>query len=576
MSADYSSAVSDFRRARRQAALEQILARLRRRPVDLLPYKEVRDKLKARASKRFELREIPLDAIVGSVGRYADFTRSFLPRQDEDQERWARVELAVTSLAGVPPIEVYQIGDVYFVRDGNHRVSVARQFGATLIQAYVTEIHSRVPLSPEVQPGDLTLKAEYAGFLDRTRLDELRPGADLTLTARGRYPEILEHIEVHRHYMGLEQQREIPYAEAVGHWYDEVYLPVVQVIRQRGILRDFSERTEADLYLWISKHRAALEEGLGWQIDAESAAADLTTHFSPRPRRVVARVGGRILDAVTPDELEDGPSAGRWREERLASRREDCLFSNILVPVSGEEDSWHALDQALQVARREDARVQGLHVLPAETQVRAEEIQILQAKFHRRCEAAGVSGELALERGKVARTICERALWSDLVVVNLAYPPAPQPLARLGSGFRTLIRRCPRPVLAVPQTVSPLNRALLAFDGSPKAEEALFVATYLASRWQTALTVVGTLENSHVTQEATARAQTYLESHGVQATYVRESGPAAEAILRAAQEHESDLILMGGYGHSAVVEIVLGSTVDQVLRESARPTLICR
>ncbi|NIU60739.1 MAG: universal stress protein, partial [Pseudomonas stutzeri] len=225
------------------------------------------------------------------MGRYNDFTRSFLPRQDSDQERWAKVHVAATGLVGLPPIEVYQIGEAYFVLDGNHRVSVARQLGATHIQAYVTEVRTRVPLSPDVQPDDLILKAEYADFLEHTCLDEIRPEADLSVTAPGQYRVLEEHIEVHRYFMGLEQEREIPYEEAVGHWYDEVYLPVVQVIRERGILRDFPGRTETDLYLWLSEHRAALEQALGWEIEPEAAATDLAAQFSPRPQRVVARVG---------------------------------------------------------------------------------------------------------------------------------------------------------------------------------------------------------------------------------------------------------------------------------------------
>ena len=268
------SAVLDFRRARRRAALEQIMARLTGRSAALLSYGEVHRKLKAHGGGRRELKEIPLDAIVGSVGRYADFTRSFLPRQDSDEERWARVKVRVTDLGGLPPIQVYQVGEAYFVGDGNHRVSVARQVGATHIQAYVTEVRTKVPLSPNTQPDDLILKAEYADFLERTHLDELRPEADLSVTVPGQYRTLKEHIEAHRYFMGLEQEQEIPYAEAVGHWHDEVYWPVVQVIRGRGILRDFPGRTETDLYLWVSEHRAELEQKLGWEIDAEAAAAD--------------------------------------------------------------------------------------------------------------------------------------------------------------------------------------------------------------------------------------------------------------------------------------------------------------
>jgi len=573
----FSLAARDFRRARRQAAMQEIVARLTGKSTELLSYEDVCQKLKARRSGVARgLKDIPLDAIVGSVGRYADFTRSFLPRRDSDEERWARVKVKVTDLGGLPPIEVYQMGEAYFVLDGNHRVSVARQLGATHIQAYVTEVRTKVPLSPDTRPDDLILKAEYADFLEHTHLDKLRPEADLSVTAPGQYRVLEEHIEVHRYFMGLEQEREIPYEEAVGHWYGEVYEPVVQVIRERGILRDFPGRTETDLYLWVSEHRAELEQGLGWEIRPGEAADDLAAQFSPRPQRVVARVSEKLLDAVTPDELQPGPPPGAWRKEYLAARRDDRLFANILVAVNGEETGWFALAQALEVARREGAQLHGLHVVPSETQRNSEGAQAVQAEFNRRCEAADIPGELVLEVGKVPRKICERARWNDLVVLSLSYPPAPQPIARLGSGLSTLLRRCPRPVLAVPAPSSHQGRALLAYDGSPKSDEALFVATYLSGKWNIPLIVVTVIEPGRTTSDALAQAQNYLEARGVQATFVKESGPVAEAILKTADEHQSGLIVMGGYGLGPVLEVVVGSAVDQVLRASRRPTLICR
>jgi hypothetical protein len=133
-------AIVDFRRARFRAKLEQVLARLSGRSAELLEYEQVRRRLQATSQVKRGLQNIPLDAVVGSVGRARDYTRSFLPRQDEDEDRWAKIKVAMTGLVGLPPIEVYQIDQAYFVLDGNHRVSVARQLGATYIQAYVTEI----------------------------------------------------------------------------------------------------------------------------------------------------------------------------------------------------------------------------------------------------------------------------------------------------------------------------------------------------------------------------------------------------------------------------------------------------
>lgn len=205
-SGSYISAVADFKRARRSAELQEILERVgggKRSP--LFSFEKVRRALGEERLLPRTLRNIPMDAIVGSVGRYEDFTRQFLPRQEAQLGRWARVRMAF-EYSGLPPIEVYKIGDVYFVLDGHHRVSVARQLGAKEIEAYVTEIPSKVPLSPQDDADDLILKTEQARFLEDTRLNELHPEVDLNVTAPGRYEQLREHIAAHRYFMGLEQK----------------------------------------------------------------------------------------------------------------------------------------------------------------------------------------------------------------------------------------------------------------------------------------------------------------------------------------------------------------------------------
>jgi nucleotide-binding universal stress UspA family protein len=569
------AAAQDFRRARRRAVIQELIARLRGKSTGLLSYEEVRQTVKARGSAARGLQEIPLDAIVGSVGRYSDFTRDFLPLMDETEARWVRVNLAAYDQSGVPPIEVYKIGEVYFVLDGNHRVSVARQLGANEIQAYVIEVRSKVPLTPDIQPDDLIIKAEYADFLEETRLDELRPGADLSVTVPGQYKILLEHIHVHRYFMGVNQKREVPFEEAVVHWYDTIYEPIRQVIHERGILDEFPGRTETDLYLWVSEHRAALEKELGWLIKPEAAASDLADQFSPKARRVVARLSEKIVNALIPNELESGPPPGRWRREKARPREQQALFADLLVPVSGEPQGWNALEQAIILAKKEGSVLHGLHIVTSEAKKRSEAARNIQLEFERRCGEAEIPGHLTLATGSVQRQICSRSRWVDLFIVNLAYPPAPQPISRLSSGFSKLVRSCSRPMLAAPGLTTGLNSALLAFDGSPKSEEALFVATYLSLKWNIPLWVVTVIENG-TTTGTLQKAEAYLESHGVKASFIEEQGGVAAAILKQAESTGSDLIIMGGYGSSPVVEVVLGSSVDKVLRESRRPMLICR
>jgi len=161
-------------------------------------------------------------------------------------------------------------------------------------------------------------------------------------------------------------------------------------------------------------------------------------------------------------------------------------------------------------------------------------------------------------------------------VIKPDHAPPSQSLERLGCGFHTLIRRSSTPVLAVPGAPSSLERPLLAYDGTPTGREALFVSAYLAPRAQVPLVVVCIEEDGVDAANTLSEARTWLVRHGLRAAYVHEDGPVTEAILRTAEAHERDLILMGGYGHRPLVEVMLGSTVDQVLQASELPVLISR
>ncbi|MBS1250746.1 MAG: hypothetical protein MAG431_02342 [Chloroflexi bacterium] len=586
----YARALFDFKEARRKAAFQELIARLtgKSKELELLSYEEVRQKLRAVGSSREHLESIPLDAIVGSVGRYQDFTRDFLPRESINKERWARVMSEATGLTGLPPIDVYQIGEAYFVLDGNHRVSVARQMGNETIEAYVTKIKTAVPLTPETTPDDLIIKAEYAHFLEETKLSQLRPEADLTATRAGAYPILLEHIEVHRYFMGLEREAPIPYEEAVVHWYDEVYLPVVKIIRERGILWGFPDRTETDLYLWLANHQAGLKEKLGWEVDAEKAAVDLASSQGRLRDRFAKRVMNKILEIITPETFEDGPPPGEWRKVRGQSPKgkESHLFEDILVAIDQSENGWHALDQALMIAKREDSAVHGLHIYPTEkdmeedvdSEAASSTALALGAEFTRRYQAVGnEQSELSIAIGKVQEVIIERARFTDLVVLPLNNPPGEKPTERLASGLRKIIQRCPRPLLFVPGPARPLNRAILAYDGSPKSREALYIGAYLSCRCDTSLTILTSSQGIISTKGTLREARAYFEDQlGIQVNYEETGLPIADEIREQAQGEDLDLILMGGYSAAPMVEVVLGSAVDQVLREVRLPVLICR
>jgi len=273
-----------FNRARRRNFIQRILEALRGRSAqELLSFDEVRSKLRVKGQYYAGIQNIPIDRIVGSVGRYHDFTRAFVPLNPHLRERWRRVYNAATSEGGFPPIEVYQIGDAYFVRDGHHRVSVLRALGATHIEAYVTVCETAVPFSPEIEEEELRLKEEYALFLERTGLDTLRPEQRIEFSIPGQYLKLEEHIAVHRYFLGLRENREIPYEEAVMRWYDEVYMPLVRIIREEKILEKFPGRTEADLYLWIIEHQYYLQQAYGKGISFQEAAEHFVEEFGQKP-----------------------------------------------------------------------------------------------------------------------------------------------------------------------------------------------------------------------------------------------------------------------------------------------------
>jgi len=554
---NFQSALNDFNEARLLASMQEVLARLTGKSNELLSYEEVARKLKLNVRAERGVFDIPINSIVGSVGRYSDFNRSFLPLMGNEMERqrWARVKVAIDdpSSAGWPPIDVYKVGDVYFVLDGNHRVSVARREGFNTIQAHVVEVKTEIPITPEIQPDDLIIKAEYADFLDRTDFNNLHPGVDLSLTVPGQYQRLLDHIELHRYYMGLDFLRDISYSEGVGHWYDTVYLPIIQPLRERGLLRWFPNRTETDLYLWVSEHRAALEKELGWRVRPEAAVADLAALENPRAER-------------------DASNTGSWRLTKMVDRYTDRLFRDILVPLSGEPESWQALDQAVFIARTEKADLHGIHVISPNSSGNSGDTLPVQTGFIQRCQVAGIKGSLVVEKGNVPDTICHRALLTDLVVLNVAHPPSGG-LSSLGSGLRSIIWRSARPILTVPGKTSTMDRILIAFDGSTKAREAVFVATYLAERIKSSLTVL-TISDDPATK-IQDYVRDYLELHEVPADFVITPG-AREIFLNVIKDREINLVVMGGYSGNAWQEVIIGSAVNFLLRHAACPLLICR
>ena len=276
----------------RRVLIQGLLRRLRGQPNQLLPYSAVLE-LRPKSEAYKGLQTIEVDKIIGLVDRYGDFDAGFMPKEPFALERWTKLRQAQLKGIEFPPIHVYKVGDTYFVKDGNHRTALAKVQGQQFIDAYVIELEVPVELSPSDTVKDVILKGEYAAFLERTRLPQLRPNHEPILFSRpGRYDVLLEHIHTHQYFMGLEQKRSIGWEEAVTDWYDHLYLPTVLEIRENGVMKSFPGRSEADLYLWVSDHRYFLSQVIGHDVGPEEATLSAQQQAQKGPlRRLVEWLG---------------------------------------------------------------------------------------------------------------------------------------------------------------------------------------------------------------------------------------------------------------------------------------------
>jgi len=241
----------DFSRARFKAFLNGVQAALTGQPGTLLSYDEVKEKLRIGGPVYRGVQIVEVKRIVGSLNRYQQFDRAFLPKRSDTADRWQRIDRAFYEDISLPPVVLYKVGEVYFVVDGHHRVSVAREQGQDFIDAEVRECLTKINITPDLRPEDLEILGEKVNFLERTNLDRICPQANIKLTIPDGFSRMLEHIAVHRYFMGLDLKRDVSEDEAVAHWYEAVYLPILQVIRESDILKEFPGKTEADLYLWV-------------------------------------------------------------------------------------------------------------------------------------------------------------------------------------------------------------------------------------------------------------------------------------------------------------------------------------
>ncbi|MGV8050728.1 MAG: hypothetical protein AB2L21_10385 [Anaerolineaceae bacterium] len=570
----YRKALDDFRHARSKAALQRFWAGLQGKSMDLLPFDEISTKLHAVSQTDKGLQNVKLVDIIGSVGRHEDFDRNFLPLRDSDIHRWASVKAAMTSpvAAGVPPVSLYKMGDAYFVLDGNHRVSIAKAMGMEEIEAYVTEIKTKVPISSSITPAELVSKAAYVDFLDQTHLDQILPGVDFSLNLTQNYDLLKQHISVHRYYMGIEQGREINYQEAVLDWYDKVYAPVAEIIFSSGLKEEYQDLTVTDLYLWILDHQSMLSQELGMPIRTENAAAYMAVRDGKTAKAQTSRGEQHMEETVSSDKAAEFADGDDQQHPKV-----DCLFRDILVALGDNEESWGVIDQAIMIDHCSEGNIRGLHVVDPKDQRDESVHRAMQERFEKRLAETGHRGKLLIVEGDITTTIYEHSLLNDILVLKLTYPPTGGIIDRLSSGIAAILRKCLRPILVMKEKAIPVTSILLVYDGSPKSKEALYVAAYLAARFGIKLDVF-TLDTGIPDIEAEASyAKTYLRKLNLNFTYTIKKGEDfTKEVLAMTNELHSSTIVLGGYGSNSLRDRFLGTAVDLLLEQSEIPILICQ
>jgi hypothetical protein len=254
---------NDFQRARRRQALARLAHWLRREPDDvnlILPLDEVVEALGMRGERRLGLQVIRLDTIVGTVDSARDFDRRFRPTSTRVRERWERLALAQRRGEPIPPIDVYRVGNLHFVQDGHHRVSIAIATGATTIDAYVTEILTVVPASGIRRRGDLLVKDYQRLFRSRVPLPE-QAYAKITVIDPWSYAELGEAVEAWGYRCMQDEHRFMDRGEVARRWFAEEYRPVVRMLRNADMI---GAGTEAEAYMRVAAERYRLIRTHEW------------------------------------------------------------------------------------------------------------------------------------------------------------------------------------------------------------------------------------------------------------------------------------------------------------------------
>ena len=283
---------SSFSKAQRKETYRRLGRVVRGSPsTPLLSFNELRLRLHLFQQSYAGLRTIEVARIVGTVDRSDDFDRDFLPRNPQTRERWERLERAFPTL-GFPPISVYQVNDVFFVIDGNHRVALAKQKGAEFIDAEVTQIHTDIEIDENIDFEKMFYLEQARRFMQESGLERSRPMARIDFTRPHGFIELLDVVKAHGCDLMMERGEVLQPHEIAADWYDRVYLPAVESIRWERLLEIEPGSTEGDLFLWVLQRRREHDPQQG-QPSLEDAARQVARDQERRIRVRARRALGR-------------------------------------------------------------------------------------------------------------------------------------------------------------------------------------------------------------------------------------------------------------------------------------------
>lgn len=291
-------AEEDFSKARNKAFFNEIQHLLSPEEVSLISLNDVKQLLKPTNESYVGMKVIPIDKIVGSEGRYKDFDNKFFPKSSHLKNRWQHVDEAVIHSIELPPISVYEISGLYFVRDGNHRVSVAKSRGTEFIDAEVVSLQSEIKLKQPENMVDIIKQIvfyEKRVFYSETNFGDITDYWCLDFSTPGRYDVIYNHILTHKYYLNQGKEEEVSMEEAVESWFKTVYLPMVTTIRNKRILHNFPKRTLGDMYVWIVRYWDDLKRKFGNDIPIEEAVIDFNKNYKLPLRKILLNQINRIF-----------------------------------------------------------------------------------------------------------------------------------------------------------------------------------------------------------------------------------------------------------------------------------------